>query len=290
MQTKSTTCWPAPAKLNLFLYITGQRPDGYHNLQTLFLFLDHSDTLTITTTQQDSITVAPELPDVPLQQNLIYRAAKLLKSATGCRLGAHIEVNKILPLGAGLGGGSSNAATTLVALNRLWQLNVPQAQLAQLGLQLGADVPIFIHGHAAFAQGVGELLTPVDLAPKWYLVIKPPVSVSTVTVFRHPQLKRNSPERTLAALLEQNYENDCETIVRQLFPEVERALLWLLEYAPARLTGTGACIFSEFENEASARSVLEKLPDWLTGFVALGVDQSPLYRALTAHSVDRTYS
>ncbi|MGL5334559.1 MAG: 4-(cytidine 5'-diphospho)-2-C-methyl-D-erythritol kinase [Enterovibrio sp.] len=290
MQNQSASCWPAPAKLNLFLYITGQRPDGYHNLQTLFLFLDHCDTLTITPTKQNSISVHPELPDVPLQQNLIYRAAMLLKSATGCELGAHIEVNKILPLGAGLGGGSSNAATTLVALNALWQLNLPKTQLAELGLALGADVPIFIHGHAAFAQGVGEKLTQVDIAPKWYLVVKPPISVPTAAVFRHPQLKRNSPERTLDALLKQNYENDCETIVRQLFPEVERALSWLLEYAPARLTGTGACIFSEFENEASARSVLEKLPDWLTGFVALGVDQSPLYRALAAHSVDRTYS
>ncbi|EOD77235.1 4-diphosphocytidyl-2-C-methyl-D-erythritol kinase [Grimontia indica] len=278
--TQTTSVWPAPAKLNLFLYITGQRDNGYHDLQTLFQFLDYGDTLSITPNNSDEVTLSPEIEGVPAEENLIYRAAMAIKEKTGCTLGAHIHVEKVLPMGGGLGGGSSNAATTLVALNHLWETQLSVDELADMGLALGADVPVFVRGTTAFAEGVGELLQPAEAKEKWYLVAKPEVSIATAKIFGHPSLTRNTPKRTLNALLAANYENDCEKIVRELFPEVDKAISWLLEYAPSRLTGTGACVFAEFENEEDARATLNKLPDWLTGFVARGVNTSPLLSTL----------
>ncbi|CAH0534021.1 4-diphosphocytidyl-2-C-methyl-D-erythritol kinase [Vibrio stylophorae] len=275
-----TSQWPAPAKLNLFLYITGQRANGYHDLQTLFQFLDYGDTLTITPNASGEITLTPEFADVPLEQNLIYRAAKHLKEHSQCELGAHIHIDKILPMGGGLGGGSSNAATTLVALNALWQTQCSPQQLADLGLSLGADVPIFVHGHAALAEGVGELFTPAEPKENWYLVVKPDVQIATASVFGHPQLTRNTPKRSAEALFDAPYGNDCENIVRTLYPEVDMGLSWLLEYAPSRLTGTGACLFGEFADKQHAQTAFQARPHWLSGFVAKGLNQSPLLAAL----------
>ncbi|MFE8154299.1 4-(cytidine 5'-diphospho)-2-C-methyl-D-erythritol kinase [Brenneria goodwinii] len=279
--------WPSPAKLNLFLYITGRRADGYHLLQTLFQFLDYGDTLTITPRQDDDIQLLTPIAGVDNEQNLIVRAARLLQRhciSRGIRpasFGADIGIDKRLPMGGGLGGGSSNAATVLVALNHLWRCHLRADDLAALGLQLGADVPVFIHGHAAFAEGVGEKLTPAYPAEKWYLVAHPGISIATPLIFGDPQLKRNSPPRSLEVLLKQTFVNDCETIARKRFREVEQLLSWLLEYAPARLTGTGACVFAEFDTEPEARQVLDQAPEWLNGFVARGVNVSPLQRTLS---------
>ncbi|WP_318523432.1 4-(cytidine 5'-diphospho)-2-C-methyl-D-erythritol kinase [Photobacterium leiognathi] len=278
--------WPAPAKLNLFLYITGQRPNGYHDLQTLFQFVDYGDTLTITPRRDNQILLTPAIEGVKTEDNLIYRAAEALRQAANCDLGADIHIDKILPMGGGLGGGSSNAATTLVALNHLWQNNLSVDELADIGLKLGADVPVFVRGTSAFAEGVGEKLQPAEPEEKWFLVAKPDISIATVDIFTHPDLPRNTEKRSLDALLRGVYENDCEKIVRSLNPEVDQALSWLLEYAPSRLTGTGACVFSEFNTQEEANAILKILPDWLHGFVAKGVNTSPLMTALAAHSTD----
>ncbi len=282
--------WPSPAKLNLFLYITGQRSDGYHELQTLFQFLDYGDELTITPNDSGEITLSPQLEGVATQDNLIWRAAMSLKAASGCPSGAHIEINKVLPMGGGIGGGSSNAATTLVALNFLWQTQFTTQQLAELGLALGADVPIFIHGHAAFAEGVGEKMTYITPRESWYLVVRPEVSISTASIFSHPELTRNTPKRELTKLLNDPYENDCEKIVRMLYPEVDKQLSWLLQYAPSRLTGTGSCVFAEFSSEAEARNVLAMLPDGVTAFVAQGQNISPLQKTLAEYQPAPTQS
>ncbi|WP_305843919.1 4-(cytidine 5'-diphospho)-2-C-methyl-D-erythritol kinase [Photobacterium leiognathi] len=278
--------WPAPGKLNLFLYITGQRPNGYHDLQTLFQFVDYGDTLTITPRRDNQILLTPAIEGVKTEDNLIYRAAEALRQAANCGLGADIHIDKILPMGGGLGGGSSNAATTLVALNHLWQTNLSVDELAEIGLKLGADVPVFVRGTSAFAEGVGEKLQPAEPEEKWFLVAKPDISIATVDIFTHPELPRNTEKRNLDALLRGVYENDCEKIVRSLNPEVDQALSWLLEYAPSRLTGTGACVFSEFNTQEEANAILKILPDWLHGFVAKGVNTSPLMTALAAHSTD----
>lgn len=281
---------PSPAKLNLFLYITGQRADGYHTLQTLFQFLDYGDTLTFHLRQDGQVHLLTPMSGVPEEQNLILRAARLLMQVakdshrlpTGS--GADISIEKRLPMGGGLGGGSSNAATVLVALNALWQCGLSVDELATLGLTLGADVPVFVRGHAAFAEGVGEVLTPVTVAEKWYLVAHPGVSIPTPVIFKDPDLPRNTPERSIDALLKCEFSNDCEVIARKRFHEVDAALSWLLEYAPSRLTGTGACVFAEFETEAAARQVLEQAPEWLQGFVARGMNHSLLQQALSEHT------
>ncbi|RXJ73865.1 4-(cytidine 5'-diphospho)-2-C-methyl-D-erythritol kinase [Veronia nyctiphanis] len=279
-----STVWPSPAKLNLFLYITGRRENGYHDLQTLFQFVDYGDTLTITPNESGTITLSPDIEGIPCEDNLIYRAASALKTHANSSLGAHIHVEKVLPMGGGLGGGSSNAATTLVALNYLWQTNIDEDTLANMGLALGADVPVFVRGRAAFAEGVGEKLQPADAPEKWFLVTKPAISIPTAAVFGHSDLPRNTPYRSLTELLSTKHENDCEKIVRELFPEVDKALKWLLEYAPSRLTGTGACVFAEFDSEQEAREVHKNLPDWLSGFVAQGVNRSPLLSALSDYA------
>ncbi|HEH4463839.1 TPA: 4-(cytidine 5'-diphospho)-2-C-methyl-D-erythritol kinase [Citrobacter braakii] len=280
------THWPSPAKLNLFLYITGQRADGYHTLQTLFQFLDYGDTLGIALRGDGEIRLLTPVEGVAHEDNLIVRAARLLIKAASesDRLpkgsGADISIEKRLPMGGGLGGGSSNAATVLVVLNHLWQCGLSVDELAGLGLTLGADVPVFVRGHAAFAEGVGEILTPVEPEEKWYLVAHPGVSIPTPVIFKDPDLPRNTPKRSIKTLLKCEFSNDCEVIARKRFREVDAALSWLLEYAPSRLTGTGACVFAEFDTESRARQVLEQAPEWLKGFVAKGVNLSPLHRAL----------
>lgn len=280
------THWPSPAKLNLFLYITGQRADGYHTLQTLFQFLDYGDTLDIAPRGDGEIRLLTPVEGVAHEDNLIVRAARLLMKAASesNRLpqgsGADISIEKRLPMGGGLGGGSSNAATVLVALNHLWQCGLSVDELAALGLTLGADVPVFVRGHAAFAEGVGEILTPVEPEEKWYLVAHPGVSIPTPVIFKDPDLPRNTPKRSIKTLLKCEFGNDCEVIARKRFREVDAALSWLLEYAPSRLTGTGACVFAEFDTESRARQVLEQAPEWLKGFVAKGVNLSPLHRVL----------
>ncbi|HII3072854.1 TPA: 4-(cytidine 5'-diphospho)-2-C-methyl-D-erythritol kinase [Citrobacter freundii] len=280
------THWPSPAKLNLFLYITGQRADGYHSLQTLFQFLDYGDTIDIALRGDGEIRLLTPVEGVAHEDNLIVRAARLLMkvASESNRLpkgsGADISIDKRLPMGGGLGGGSSNAATVLVALNHLWQCGLSIDELAALGLTLGADVPVFVRGHPAFAEGVGEILTPVEPEEKWYLVAHPGVSIPTPVIFNDPDLPRNTPKRSIKTLLKCEFGNDCEVIARKRFREVDAALSWLLEYAPSRLTGTGACVFAEFDTESRARQVLEQAPEWLKGFVAKGVNLSPLHRAL----------
>ncbi|MEK6187756.1 4-(cytidine 5'-diphospho)-2-C-methyl-D-erythritol kinase [Vibrio cholerae] len=275
-----TTVWPSLAKLNLFLYITGRRANGYHDLQTLFQFLDHGDELTITANNSGNITLSPALADVALEDNLIYKAAMALKNAAQSPLGADIQLHKVLPMGGGIGGGSSNAATTLVALNYLWQTGLSDDQLAEIGLALGADVPVFTRGFAAFAEGVGEELSAVEPEEKWYLVVRPAVSIATKDIFTHPQLMRNTPKRDLASLLTTPYENDCEKIVRSLYPEVDKQLSWLLQYAPSRLTGTGSCVFAEFSSRKDAQAVFAQLSDNVLAFVAQGRNVSPLRKTL----------
>ncbi|WP_457913950.1 4-(cytidine 5'-diphospho)-2-C-methyl-D-erythritol kinase [Candidatus Gillettellia adelgis] len=276
--------WPSPAKINLFLYITGQREDTYHLLQTLFHFLDYSDTLTLDVRQDNKICLLTPIVGVPNHCNLIIRAAHLLQQyCYRHRLlrtphGVNIRINKRLPIGSGLGGGSSNAATMLIALNELWHCGLSDNHLAMLGLSLGADIPVFIHGHSALAEGIGEKLQPVNLPEKWYLVIHPDINILTPVIFGDVELKRNTPFRSLNELLLAPYENDCEPIIRKRFFEVDQLILWLLKYAPSRLTGTGACVFSEFDTEITALQVLEKAPAWLHSFVARGVNISPLHQ------------
>jgi 4-diphosphocytidyl-2-C-methyl-D-erythritol kinase len=282
--------WPSPAKLNLFLYITGRRADGYHNLQTLFQFLDYGDTLSIEPTNDGQIRLATPIEGVPDEENLIVRAARLLQDTALLMgtlpqgAGAEISVEKRLPMGGGLGGGSSNAATVLVALNHVWNTGLTEDQLATLGITLGADVPVFVRGFAAFAEGVGEKLTPVSPPEKWYLVAHPGVSIPTPVIFKDPELPRNTPFRSIDTLLNCEFGNDCEVIARKRFRKVDELLSWLLEYAPSRLTGTGACVFAEFDTENAARQVLKQAPEWLHGFVARGVNVSPLHQAISGQA------
>ncbi|ASV55739.1 4-diphosphocytidyl-2-C-methyl-D-erythritol kinase [Lelliottia jeotgali] len=284
------TQWPSPAKLNLFLYITGQRADGYHLLQTLFQFVDYGDTISITPRNDGQIQLLTPVEGVAHEDNLIIRATRLLIKAAdeSHRLppgsGADISVEKRLPMGGGLGGGSSNAATILVALNHLWGCGLSSDELAALGLTLGADVPVFVRGHAAFAEGVGEILTPAEPAEKWYLIAHPGVSIPTPVIFNDPALKRDTPVRSIETLLKCEFSNDCEVIARKRFREVDAVLSWLLEYAPSRLTGTGSCVFAEFDTESAARQVLEQAPEWLHGFVARGMNTSPLQQTILAQT------
>ncbi|MFP3019620.1 MAG: 4-(cytidine 5'-diphospho)-2-C-methyl-D-erythritol kinase [Arsenophonus sp.] len=275
--------WPSPAKLNLFLYIIGRLSDGYHYLQTLFQFLNYGDEIIIKPRKDKQIRLLTPFINLPTENNLIIRAARLLQNycvtidRDNNYQGADIYVNKILPYGSGLGGGSSNAATTLIALNYHWQTNIDDDTLAILSRQLGADVPIFIKGHAAFAEGIGNQFLPINLEEKWYLVGNPGIIISSKQIFSDPELKRNSKKRSLIRLLQDPYENDCESIVRKRFPKVEEIILWLLRYTSSHLTGTGSCVFAEFETEIAARNVLNKTPEWVNGFVAQGVNQSPLH-------------
>jgi len=271
---------PAPAKLNLMLHIVGRRADGYHELQTLFQFLDHGDELSFSPREDGEIRLHTELPGVDHDSNLIVRAARLLQHESGCPQGADIHLLKRLPMGGGIGGGSSDAATALLGLNHLWQLHLEEDQLAELGLTLGADVPVFVRGRAAFAEGVGERLQPVELPEPWVLVIAPQVSVSTAEIFADPELTRNTPAITVRSLLAGGGHNDCQPIVEKRYPEVRNALSLLNKFVPASMTGTGACVFGSFPNEGEADKVRRQLPDTLPSFVARGRNVSMLHRCL----------
>lgn len=268
--------YPAPAKLNLMLRITGRRGDGYHQLQTVFQFLDLHDRLRFKRRNDNQIILHDDLSDVSPADNLCYRAAQQLQSVGGSDQGVEITLEKRLPMGGGLGGGSSDAATTLLVLNQLWGLALKQPELKQIALTLGADVPIFIHGHAAWAEGVGEELTDIDLPEKWYLVLQPACHVSTAEIFNQPDLTRHSPRIKIRAFLQGDCQNDCLPVVRRRHPEVAQALDWLNQFADARLTGTGACVFAAFADQQSARALLQKKPASLNGFVARGINHSPL--------------
>jgi 4-diphosphocytidyl-2-C-methyl-D-erythritol kinase len=275
---------PAPAKFNHFLHVCGRRSDGYHNLQTAFQFLDIADELTFTQTNQPDIQLLTSFKDVPPQDNLILKAASALKNATHYTGGATISIEKNLPMGAGIGGGSSNAATTLVALNHLWQTGLNQTQLQQIGVKLGADVPIFIHGHSAWAEGIGEQLTDITLPEKYYLLLFPPCHVSTAVIFSHPELTRDSKMMKIAAFLEQGnsplFQNDCERLVRKLYSEVDEALNTLSTHTNARMTGTGACVFASFDCEAEALETGRKMPEKFRAVISKSLNESPLYTAL----------
>lgn len=275
---------PAPAKLNLMLHITGQREDGYHHLQTIFQFVDFGDELTFSPRLDNTLTLSPDMEDVPFESNLIIKAARSLQTIAaqrGMLVGADIELQKRLPMGGGLGGGSSDAATTLLALNHLWQLNLTLDELADLGLALGADVPVFVHGQAAFAEGVGEQLTPVpELDEPWYLVVCPQVHVDTGKIFSDKRLTRNTPPISIRTALEQGGNNDCQQIVSMIYPEIGKALNLLNKFSFAKMTGTGACIFSSFGSEEEAQRVSDQLPAEYVSFVAKGVNRSPTHEVL----------
>ena len=267
----------SPAKLNLFLHITGRREDGYHDLQTLFQLLDWGDSLRFTANNSGEITLHGMDLDIPASENLIYRAARLLQR--GDR-GVDIAVQKCIPAGAGLGGGSSNAATTLLALNHLWQLNLSQDELQALAATLGADVPVFVGGRTAWAEGIGEVLTPVDLEQRWYVIITPDCHVSTSQIFSHLQLTRNTSPIKMAAFFEGYSRNDCQALVSKLYPAVDESLSWLNRFGEARLTGTGASVFASFGTESEARAALQQLPHQWTGVAARGLNQSPVTASL----------
>ncbi|MEN0038535.1 MAG: 4-(cytidine 5'-diphospho)-2-C-methyl-D-erythritol kinase [Cellvibrio sp.] len=274
----------SPAKLNLFLHITGRRADGYHNLQTFFQLLDYGDTLSFSTRADGKITLAPEIPGVAFEQNLIIKAARALEPYKSADAGVDIQLEKRLPMGGGIGGGSSNAATTLVALNHLWGCGLDKNQLQAIGLTLGADVPVFINAQTAWAEGVGEQLQAIEMQPKWFLVIQPDCHVSTAEIFSHKDLTRDTSAIKVAAFLERGGQNDCEALVRKLYPQVDNALIWLQKFdRNARMTGTGACVFASFESAETARNVQAQLPKDLPGFVAQGVNQSPLYKLLPSN-------
>ncbi|MGI2182902.1 4-(cytidine 5'-diphospho)-2-C-methyl-D-erythritol kinase [Shewanella oncorhynchi] len=274
--------WPAPAKLNLFLHVNGRRADGYHELQTLFQFIDYCDMLDFKVTETAELILHSNISNVVADSdNLILRAAKSLQQTTGFTGGAEIWLDKRLPMGGGLGGGSSDAATTLVALNTLWNTQLSTEELAKIGLKLGADIPVFIHGFAAFAEGVGERLQAVNPSELWYLIIAPDAHVSTAEVFQDPLLPRDTPKLAIDTLMNQPWANDCQKLVVSKYPQVAKALGWLLEYAPSRMTGTGACVFGEFTQKQQALAALAKLPSEMQGFVAQGMNLSPLITRLS---------
>ncbi len=273
--------WPAPAKLNLMLRVVGRRDDGYHLLQTLFQFVDLCDELSFEPRQDGGIRRLTEIPGVPADSDLVVRAARLLQRHTGSNLGADIRIDKRLPMGGGLGGGSSDAATTLVALNRLWQTGVDEETLAALGLRLGADVPVFVRGQAAWGEGVGDELQPVDPARPWYLILKPACHVPTSEIFSDPELTRDSSRITIADFVAGSDRNDCLPVVRKRYPAVDRALRWLSRYGNARMTGTGACVFVAFEHESGARMALSAAPADVDAFVGRGLNRSPLLDRLS---------
>lgn len=276
----STLSLPSPAKINLFLHITGQRSDGRHNLQTLFQLLDFGDKLVFRSNRSGNIKINGNIDGVDEKNNLIFHAATLLQKSTGCDLGCTIDLTKNLPMGAGLGGGSSNAATTLVGLNALWKCGLTANQLSDLGKTLGADVPVFVHGESAFAEGIGDILTPLTLPQRWFLVITPNCHVSTREIFSNPQLTRNSSPIKIRALSGVEYRNDCQDVVSKLYPAVGTVLQWVENFSAPLMTGTGASVFCSFDSKSEAQHVLSKLPKQWTGFVAKGVNRSPVHEQL----------
>ena len=275
--TVASGVFPAPAKLNLFLHVVGRRPDGYHLLQTAFRFIDYGDELSIAVRGDGEIRRVTPLEGVPAELDLTVRAARALQGETGCRQGADIGVVKRLPMGGGLGGGSSDAATTLIALNRLWGTGLSREHLQKLALGLGADVPVFVFGRNAFAEGVGERLQALSLPAAWYLVLVPELAVSTAEIFSAAELTRNTNAITIAAFSVGQGHNDLEAVVCRRYPQVARHLEWLHRYGDARMTGSGACVFCAFGSEGQARRALQELPADMRGFVARGLDRHPLW-------------
>ena len=273
--TQSLNEWPAPAKLNLFLHVVGRRADGLHELQTLFQLIDHVDRLGFAVREDGDICVQGAVAVHP-EDDLTVRAAYALKAATECPFGVDIVLEKRIPVGSGLGGGSSDAATVLLALNRLWATGLGVAELASIGLTLGADVPVFVHGHSAFAEGIGERLTPTALKPTWYCVLIPAVSVSTARVFSSHELTRNTPRMTIPALFQGEGRNDLEPVTCVLYPEVRKSLDWLRGYGDARMTGTGGASFLPVGDRQAGLNILNKAPPGCTGFVAQGLNRHPL--------------
>ena len=275
--------WPAPAKLNLFLHVTGRRADGFHELQTVFQFLDYADELRFEINDTGEIRQRAPIPGIADEDELCLRAARALQRQSGTGQGVTIDLTKHIPAGGGLGGGSSDAATTLIALNRLWGLGLSIDALAEIGLGLGADIPVFIHGRAAWAEGIGERLQPVELDQPWYLVLCPGVSISTAAVFSDPELTRDSPAITIRAFREGSTRNDLENLVRKRYPEVDKTLGWMARYGQPRMTGTGACVFMPVEEQQRGEELLAmalqqagELATGLTGFVAKGRNRHPL--------------
>jgi 4-diphosphocytidyl-2-C-methyl-D-erythritol kinase len=269
--------YPAPAKLNLFLHIVGRRADGYHLLQSVFRLIDHADTVHLELRDDGRVVREGDLPGVAEDDDLTVRAARLLQTYAPEGAGVSIRLEKILPLGGGLGGGSSDAATVLLALNRLWQVNLPRHTLQNLALQLGADVPVFVFGQTAFAEGVGEILHPLSAPPAWYVVLMPPVQVPTAAIFAAPELTRNTPALKIARFSAGMGHNDLQPVVVSRYPEVARHLEWLGQFGEARMTGSGACVFASFGTKDAAWDVLRQLPETMQGFVAQGLDRHPLY-------------
>lgn len=276
---------PAPAKLNLFLNITGRRADGYHQLQTVFQLIDLSDTLHFSTAN-GGVELACNEPSLALADNLVLKAATLLQTSTGKRRGATIRLTKRIPWGAGLGGGSSDAAATLWGLNRLWRLGLTEAELQPLARSLGADVPVFLHGYSAWAEGIGDELQVIDLPEQWYLIINPGCGVSTARIFADPHLTRSNSPITIAHFLAQGAGNVCEPVVGRLYPPVASALDWLGRWGTARMTGTGCCVFLPFGSQSAADEVLAKVPAQWTAYVARGVSRSPMLEALETVAQD----
>ncbi len=275
------TVYPAPAKLNLTLRVTGRRADGYHLLQTVFRFIDYGDTLRFALREDGLISRGNEVSGVPETEDLTLRAARLLQTAGAVRLGATIALDKRLPVGGGLGGGSSDAGTTLIALNCLWGLNWPRVRLQELALNLGADVPVFVFGESALGEGIGEKLTALTLPPAWYLVLIPRVSVATARVFQDPNLIRDSIPTKIPPFSVAAASNDLEPVVCRLYPQVAQHLAWLRQFGNARMTGSGACVFAEFAGEAAARAVMDQLPATMRGVVARGLARHPLREMCT---------
>ncbi|MFZ6690561.1 4-(cytidine 5'-diphospho)-2-C-methyl-D-erythritol kinase [Undibacterium sp. SXout20W] len=269
----------APAKLNLFLHVTGRRADGYHLLQTAFQLIDRSDTLDIEIRQDNNIVRTNEIPDVPADSDLIVRAARLLQRSTNCPLGANLTLHKILPMGGGLGGGSSDAASTLIALNHLWQTGLSKTELMQLGLQLGADVPFFIFGDNAFAEGVGEELHAIQTPERWFVVIEPGVQVPTPAIFSAKELTRDTKPVRIAdfsSTAEMFWKNDLQTVACALFPAVDEAIKWLSQFGNAKMTGSGACVFCAFADESAADKVMQQVPDRWTSWKAKALSRHPM--------------
>jgi 4-diphosphocytidyl-2-C-methyl-D-erythritol kinase len=280
----SAEAWPAPAKLNLFLHVTGRRSDGYHDIQTVFQLVDLVDRLHFTPRDDGQIRRVGGPPNVAPEEDLTVRAAQRLQAACGVGRGVDIRLEKRIPIQGGLGGGSSDAATTLVALNEIWGLRHTPSRLAELGLELGADVPFFVHGETAWGEGVGERLTPLALPERHFAIVFPGVGMRTADVFQAPELTRKTPETTIRGFLKAGGRNDCEPVVTGRSPEVREALTWLAQRGEARMTGAGSCVFAAFADRGSAGAALEGLPPGWRGFVARGLDRSPLQERLAAES------
>lgn len=275
-----TTNWLAPAKINLFLHVTGRRSDGYHTLQTLYQFVDLCDVLQFSVREDNEIRLTSDFDEVPPEQNLVVRAARALQQHSGTRAGTDVTLKKVIPTGGGLGGGSSDAATTLVALNEFWRLGLSIKELAEIGVGVSADVPVFVHGQASWAEGIGDKLTPVAPAEPWYLIVNPNVQVSTAALFDAPELTRNISPITIRDYMDERSRNVFEPVVVTRYPEVRAALDWLRRNHRgyrARMSGTGSCVFTAFETEAEARALYDRLPKGMSGFVVKGRNASPLY-------------